>query len=155
MVLKAMGVLGPSKELGDVQAIRCTNRILRYAQPAFRGDNDGYMEWEADPRHLETRMANLGVEPDSKSLGQPCAKMDKAADTTLLGSEAVSQYRSNVMRFSYLAQDRADVQFASKELSRSMEAPTVWGQQQLKRAARHLKDTGRLVQRFRQQESSK
>jgi len=151
MILKEMGVLGPSKELGDVQEVRCMNRILRYVQPAFKGDDAGYIEWEADPRHLEILMASLGVKEDSKPLGQPCAKMDKAADTTPLDAEAVTNYRSNVMRLSYLAQDRADVQFASKELARSMQGPTQWDQQQLKRAVRYLKGAGRVVQRFHQQ----
>ena len=41
-----------------------------------------------------------------------------------LGSQRASLYRSLVMRIAYVAQDRGDLQFASKELARGMSSPT-------------------------------
>ena len=52
------------------------------------------------------------------------------------------------MRLAYLAHDRPDLQFASKELARSMQTPTEWDLAQLKHAVRYLVGTPRLVQRF-------
>lgn len=66
IVLKAMRVLGPSNELGDVQEVRRMNP-LRYVQPSFKGDDASYIEWGAGPRHSEVQMASLGVKQDSKS----------------------------------------------------------------------------------------
>ena len=55
------------------------------------------------------------------------------------------------MRLSYVAQDRADIQFACKELARHMQEPTAWDQDQLKRAVHYMLGSGRVVQRFAQQ----
>ena len=152
MILKSVGILGPYAKDGEVQEIRCLNRIIRLVQPAFQGYDESYLEWEADPRHLQILMTNLQVKPDSKALGQPGCKMEANADTTPLESKDVAAYRSNCMRLAYLAQDRADIQYCSKELARGMQQPTRWDLAQLKRAVRYLKGAPRLVQRFRQQE---
>ena len=49
-----------------------------------------------------------------------------------------SLYRSMVMRGAYLAQDRADIQFACKELARRMSAPTQDDWAALKRLVRYV-----------------
>eukprot|EP00973_Karenia_brevis_P032947 4548565-Karenia_brevis.AAC.1 len=85
-------------------------------------------------------MSNLGVTAESKGVAQPGAKMDNAADVTLLPSHEVAQFKSNVMRLAYLAQDRLDIKFASKELARCMQAPNRWDFMQLKRVVRYLKN---------------
>ena len=56
------------------------------------------------------------------------------------------------MRLAYLAQDRPDLQYPAKELARSMQEPTAWDKEQLKRACRYLLNSGRIVQRFVWQE---
>ena len=53
LIMKHLGTLGPDPKLGDVQEIRCLNRLIRYVQPPFQPDERGYIEWEADPRHAE------------------------------------------------------------------------------------------------------
>ena len=151
MLLKAMGVLGPMGAEGDVSEIRCMNRILRYVQPPYGTHDQGYIEWESDPRHLEILMSSLKIEGSSKSLGQPSAKQEKTADLTPLSASRKAEYRSNTMRLAYVAQDRPDIQYASKELARHMNDPTQWDESQLKRAVRYLKGCGRLVQQFKQQ----
>ena len=151
MILKPLGILGPSKEHGDVQEVRVLNRILSYVQPPFGSGDQGYITWEEDPRHVEILMSSLGLTEPSKPLGQPGAKLDKAADLTLLNEAAKATYRSNVMRLGYLAQDRPDIQYVAKERARQLNAPTVYDENQLKRAVRYLKGVGRIVQEFKQQ----
>ena len=96
-------------------------------------------------------MPQLNVHENSKSLWQPAAKMEKGADVTKLGYEETTLYRSAAMRLAYVAQDRVDLQFSSKELARSMQEPNQWDMAQLKRAVRYFKGQARLVQRFHQQ----
>ena len=55
------------------------------------------------------------------------------------------------MRLAYLAQDRIELPFSSKELARNMQAPTKFDMEQLKRAVRFLIGAPRLVQRFHMQ----
>ena len=153
MILKCEGILGPCKDQGDMAEVRCLNRILRYVQPAFAGADTGYVEWEADPRHLQILMVQVGLKADSKTLGQPTTKMEKTADERKVSAADRAVYRSATMRLSYVAQDRIDVQFASKELARHMQEPTEWDLQQLKRCIRYMMGAGRVIQRFHQQAS--
>ena len=136
--VKIRGRRGPSKS--DVKEIVILGRIVRWTKED--------LEWEADPKHLEILMAGLGFKADSKPLGQPAAKMEKCADTTPLKDEQVKQYRSRAMRLSSVAQDRPDLQYASKELARAMQSPTAWDAAQLKRAVTYFKGADRMVQRF-------
>ena len=53
-------------------------------------------------------------------------------------NDQVSMYRSACMRLAFLAMDRTDIQFASKEAARGMAGPTVRHFNILKRAVRHL-----------------
>jgi hypothetical protein len=151
MIFKCEGILGPCKDLGDVPEVRCLNRILRFVQPAFSKAELGYVEWEADPRHLEILTSQVGLKADSKPLGQPSIKMEKDADERPLSVEGRTLYRSATMRLSYVAQDRCDIQYACKELARHMQEPTEWDLSQLKRAVRYMIGSGRVVQRFDQQ----
>ena len=69
----------------------------------------------------------------------------------LLDGESKSLYRSMVMRGAYLAQDRADIQFACKELARRMSAPTQDDWAALKRLVRYLVYRPRVVVCFDRQ----
>lgn len=53
MITNHVGTLGPGNDLGDIQEIRCLNRLLWWVQPAFRSHAEAYVEWEPDPRHVE------------------------------------------------------------------------------------------------------
>eukprot|EP00973_Karenia_brevis_P016068 2195072-Karenia_brevis.AAC.1 len=55
------------------------------------------------------------------------------------------------MRLSYLAQDRADINEASKCLAQRMKAPNEWGLKEFKRAARYLKGNSRAALRYEEQ----
>ena len=55
------------------------------------------------------------------------------------------------MRAAFLAQDRWELKFASKECARHMSSPTVFGMDGLKRIGRFLKHMPRVVQRLERQ----
>ena len=68
---------------------------------------------------------------------------DPDDDTELSPSEA-TQYRANVARGNFMSQDRSDIQYAVKELSRGMAAPTRRELRKLKRLARDLSGAQRV-----------
>ena len=70
---------------------------------------------------------------------------------TSIASQRGSMYRSLVMRIAYLAQDRGDLQFATKELARGMSEPTEWYWSQLKRVGRYLLGRPRIELVYRWQ----
>ena len=148
-MVKHLGNLGPRKDLGDVQEIRCLNRIIRWV--GDRG-SEPRVEWEPDPRHVEILVHALFGDKKPKKLNTPGEKMPETANQIVLGEADRQVYRSNTMRLAYLALDRAELQFASKELARSMQQPTRWDMLQLQRAVRFLIGVPRIVQRFESQE---
>ena len=107
--------IGPAP--ADQKAVRILNRVLQWT--------DFGLEWEADQRHsdLITRHCNLG--DDSEPVGTPGGKRefeDREGSPDLTHEEAF-RFRAIVARGNYLAQDRTDVQYAVKELSRRMSTP--------------------------------
>ena len=60
-------------------------------------------------------------------------------------------YRAVVARANYLSQDRSDIRYAVKELSRSMSKPTESDMSRLKRLGKYLAGQPRLVQSFKHQ----
>ena len=148
-MVKHLGSLGPRTELGDVQEIRCLNRIIRWVNCPRRGD--AHVEWEADPRHVEILIDALFGGKKPKRLSTLGEKMPSSADMTPLNDKDRQLYRGNAMRMAYLAMDRIKLPFASKELARSMQQPTQWDLRQLRRAVQFLSGARRLVQKFAQQ----
>ena len=60
-----------------------------------------------------------------------------------------SRFRGVAARINFLAQDRADIQFAAKELSRRMAVPVRSDWEAAKKIARYFKHRPRAVQVFR------
>ena len=65
-----------------------------------------------------------------------------------LSHEQATEYRSLGARANYLANDRMDIQFAVKEICRSMSDPTIGDRRKLKRLARYLVGRPRLVSEY-------
>ena len=61
-------------------------------------------------------------------------------------------YRSVCMRLNYLAADRPDLQFSTKECARLMSEPSTFGMAKLKKVVRYLKQKPRYVARYEMQE---
>ena len=71
---------------------------------------------------------------------------------TVLSAEDTTLYRSLIMRAVYLAQDRADIGDACKDLCRHMKAPNEAHMRRLKRLGRFLKAKPRVVTQYGAQE---
>ena len=78
-------------------------------------------------------------------------KLDSLLESEPLEAAEATRYRALVARANYVAQDRADIQFAVKELSRGMSSPTAEHWNSLKRLGRYLRETPRVVTRFENQ----
>ena len=72
--------------------------------------------------------------------------------SALMSSLDASAFRGLAARLNYLSLDRADLQYAAKEVSKKMSAPREADWAKLKRVARYLVGAPRLVQRFCWQE---
>ena len=74
-------------------------------------------------------------------------------EETELGPREASEYRAAAARLNYLALDRPDILFASKECSRRMSAPRNGDWTAIKRVDRYLLGKPRLVWKFKWQKS--
>ena len=84
----------------------------------------------------------------------PTAEATPWEDVELCPREA-SEYRAAAARLNYLALDRPDILFASKECSRRMSAPRNGDWTALKRVVRYLIGRPRLVWKFVWQDAPK
>jgi hypothetical protein len=139
-LIKVVGRLGG--DAGDDQEIRILNRILRWTQ-------DGIV-YEADPRHAEILTKEVGA--DGRAVRTPGVKGkavgDEPGQEELLDEAATKWFRSGAARANYLAMDRPDLSFATKELCRRMSAPVSADASALRRVVRYLVDEPRLVYSF-------
>ena len=145
MIVKCRGILGPRKDLGDCQEIVCLNRILRWCNEDTTGPER--IEYEADPRHAEIYISQLGLNDRTKSFAQPGTKVtgDWLDDGAEISGQDRVLYRSSTMRLVYLGLDRPEIQFAAKECARCMQTPRTSHLKMLKTAGRFLVGAARLV----------
>ncbi|CAK0830015.1 unnamed protein product [Prorocentrum cordatum] len=136
---------------GEEQEVVFLNRILRVTG----SPGEERFEVEADPRHAEMIVRDMGLEKESaKTLDVPGLKKEEAeteerlASPPLVGDD-IRLYRSVTMRASYLAPDRADIGDAVKNLAKHMQSPKQVDMARLKRLARYLKGRPWVVQVLR------
>ena len=119
------------------------NRVVRIT-------DDGW-EYEADQRHAEIIVEAMKL-GDAKSVSTPGGDEEKDWETEEnaeeLNAEDSTRFRAIAARANYLALDRADLQYAVKEVCRAMAKPTVGAKKKLKRVARYLKGKPRMVWAF-------
>ena len=72
-----------------------------------------------------------------------------------LGGLQAKEFRALAARANYLAADRADIQFAVKELCRGMAKPTRGDWRKIKRLGRYLIGKPRVVVKYVYQEENK
>ena len=148
LITKNRGVLGP--RASDAKSITILHRILRWRDPTL--DSPTALEYQADPRHVELIVAQLGLKGGSRVVSTPSVKVPVSPDMMMPLPEAVvGHFRSVRMRASYLALDRPDIQFAAKEAARGMSAPLVRHQEMLKRLGRYLLGAPMMVWCWRNQ----
>ena len=114
--------------------------------------------YEADQRHVEIISRDLQLGDKVKHTPFPHEKISAEEiqnPTEDLDAEYSTMYRAIVARSNYLSQDRSDIRYAVKELSRSMSKPTKgdWGR--VKRLGRHLALHPRLIQHIKKQPNTK
>ena len=133
--------------MGDEKSVRILNRVVTYT-------DDG-IEWEADQRHAEIIVKQMGLGAGSKGVITPGIQVkfiEGADELRELPSEEASKFRGLVARANYLSQDRGDIKFAVKELSRRMAKPRFRDVEALKRLARYLVGKPRMISNFKRQE---
>ena len=91
--------------------------------------------YEADQRHAAICLKEMGLDESSREVSTPCDKSldDVKNSNALKASEEedeklepsrATQYRAMTARMNYLGQDRSEIQFAIKELSKEMSCPS-------------------------------
>jgi hypothetical protein len=143
--IKVRGILGG--EDGDDEEVTILNRRL-----SWRGN---VIEYEADCKHAQVLVEEMGLEASSNGLESPTEReeVEEGADREddggeLLGPEEARKFRGLAARANYLGQDRADLQFAAKEVCRKMSSPKDTDWRKLKRLARYLITYPRVIWRF-------
>jgi hypothetical protein len=113
------------------------------------------IHYEADQRHAEIIVKTLSLDNNAKGSAVPGTsdEVDLHETSPLLPPQQTSLYRALTARAMYLAQDRTDIVFAAKELSRQMSAPTESSWTKLKRLGRYLSQHIRYVNVFAYQKS--
>ena len=111
---------------------------------------------EADVKLVTKIVEDLGL-VGAKGVDTPRIKRNQEAveaceASELLKGAAATQFRSNVMRGAYLAQDRVDISEGIKALSRFMATPRAGHLVELKRMGRYLAKNPRCVQTFARQD---
>ena len=135
--LKVRGRLGPDEH--DDNEIVILGRTLIWAPEGI------YIR--ADEKHARALKKYCGVEDSSKGLVSPGKKpenedimdpkFDKDAEP-IKDAKRVTEFRGMAATSNYLSADRVDIQFAAKELCRSMAAPSEMSFGKLKHLARYL-----------------
>ena len=153
LLVKVRAVLGPRGD--DDKQVTILNRLITWRDQ--KGSVAEALEIEADPRHCQLILSQLGLNtPSSRGLGTPGVKtagvMSPGKD---LPKEEVTPHRSVTMRAAFLAQDRWELKFASKEAARFMNKPNEHGAAAVKRIGRFLVEHPRVVQVLKRQPKPK
>ena len=102
---------------------------------------------------MEICLLDMGLDETSKGVVTPCDKSKKSKySARKLEACGGKKCKGLTARSNYLGQDRSDIQYAVKELSRCMSDPDEDDMSRLKRAVRYLKGTPRFVNSYRYQE---
>ena len=129
--------------------MRILNRIVTVT--------DEGLEYEADQRHAEILMRDMGIDESSKEVVRPgVVCTSERGQLHEEGSRAERDggdclFRGVAARGNYLGQNRVHLQFAAKEVSRFTSSPEVQDWSSAKRLARHLKDNKKVVIEYKYQ----
>ena len=130
---------------GGLREMRILNKVVRTSESG--------VQFEADPRHAAHVIRDLGLAggkpgavPGSKEEGRKAkGDLDRDDDEDLLDAAEATQHRGIAARLNYLAANRPDIQFATKEAARAMARPTARHGALVKKIGRYLVDKPRLV----------
>ena len=108
---KVRGILGSDLHM---KAMTILNRIVEWTNAGI--------QCEADPRHVDLIIEELGLE-NANGSDVTGSKVDINETDTELDHEDAYRFRSIAARLNFLAADRVDKQFASKQICRRMSSP--------------------------------
>ena len=117
---------------------------------------------EAEGEEEEEEEGNVQAEPartaENKTSNRPALHLieeeRKGEDDPVLDEEAAGWFRGAAARANYLAMDRVDLAYSAKELCRRMAVPRQSDITSLRRLAKYLLGSPRLVQRYPWQRKS-
>ena len=110
--------------------------------------NGSGLTWEADPRHAELAVAELGLQAARPQTSPGGAKPSTPLDHEELELDGQEAYHSVSARLANLSADRPDIAFACKECSRAVGKATRAELTRLKSVGRYLLHTPRAVWEF-------
>ena len=133
--------LGPQ----EVKEARVLNRVLRVSDRGW--------EYEADQRHGELVVSGLGLEQAKGAVtpGEDSRGWNEEEEDKKLEAGEAREYRGLAARSNYLALDRPDIQYSTKEVCRGMSSPSEADKRRLRRLGRFLVERPRVVSEFRWQ----
>ena len=113
---------------------------------------------EADQRHVEIAAEEMGL-VGANGVATPGVRVreeeEETEGTGELSRERARTFRGVAARLNFLAMDRGDLPYSTKELCRDMSRPTERAWEKLKRAVRYLVGKPRVVLVFRWQRMPK
>ncbi len=127
---------------GESKEETVLNRVVRRTEKGW--------EYEADRRHAEliVKAMNLEQAKEVATPGEDEKSWRIEEEKEELPKNQVTEYRALAARANYLSADRADIQYAVKEICRGMAKPTVGDRRKLKRLARFLVGKPRVVNEY-------
>ena len=120
----------------------CKKQLRLYPPGAEGGER---WELEADPRHVEILVSQVGLSNESKAVSTPGVRTSDEEDGRELDAEVRACYPSWTTRASCPSQNRCDLQFAVKEFARRMQQSNSKNMKALKRLVRFLKGSPRCL----------
>ena len=122
------------------------NRVVRITPNGW--------ELEADQRHVDIILDQLNLSGANgvRTPWEDEKKHEEEENQRPLEGADARRYRELAARANYLAQDRADIQFATKEVCRGMCRPTKGDLKKLRRLARYLISVPRVVLKYTYQD---
>ena len=132
--------IGP--ESNDEHEVKYLNRILRWTP-------ENMMSYEADPKHVQLLLKEWGL-AEAKGAVAPTTKslVDGIGKGEVLDDLASTRTRRSIARLNYLSQDRPDIAYISKELSKHMANPFTGTLKALHVVIKYLKAYTRMVQEW-------
>ena len=108
------------------------NRVIRITEHGW--------EYEADQRHGELIVEMMGLKEANgvNSPGEEPKAWEEEEDEEELEDQMARDYRGVAARANYVSMDRADIQFATKEVCRGMARPKKGDKKKMKRLAKYL-----------------
>ena len=110
-------MIGSRESESQETAARVLNRIIRRTENGW--------EYEPDQRHTDMIVGALDLE-DAKGVSTPGEDekgWEEEENRVLLDPIQSTTYRTVAARCNYLAQDRVDIMYATKEICRKMANP--------------------------------